>query len=142
MLQALCGATQGYYSCFFPSMRMHNVCVDVESAPHHADRVQRNGMQAWRSRNGETRDEMRWRVGKTGTSAAVITSSDSCLGYNRQRRCLTSWRTYISIQASLHTTRTMTTTLLQYLILVVTGMSGLHTCPHVRLGETRSGTNF
>ena len=30
-----------------------------DSAPHHADRVERNGMQAWRSCNGETRDEMR-----------------------------------------------------------------------------------
>ena len=37
-----------------------------DSAPHHADRVERNGMQAWRSCNGETRDEMRWRVGKDG----------------------------------------------------------------------------
>jgi hypothetical protein len=37
-----------------------------DSAPHHADRVARNGMQAWRSCNGETRDEMSWRVGKDG----------------------------------------------------------------------------
>jgi len=35
-----------------------------ESATHHADRVERNGTQVWRSCNGETRDEMRWRVGR------------------------------------------------------------------------------
>jgi hypothetical protein len=35
-----------------------------DSAPYHADRVERNGMQAWRSCNGETRDEMRWRIGR------------------------------------------------------------------------------
>ena len=55
-----------------PSMRMHNVCVGVDSAPRHADRVEGNGVQAWRSCNGETRDEMRWRVGKDGKPAAAI----------------------------------------------------------------------
>jgi len=56
-----------------------------DSATHHADRVERNGMQARRSCNGETRDEMRWRVGKDG-KVSGRNQSHACLGYNRQRR--------------------------------------------------------
>jgi hypothetical protein len=47
-----------------------------DSATHHTGRVERNGMQARRSCNGETRDEMRWRVGRDGK---VSGRNQSCM---------------------------------------------------------------
>ena len=62
----LCKVMQGCVYAFSLACGRTIYVKTFDSAPHHADRVERNGMQAWRSCNGETRDEMRWRVGKDG----------------------------------------------------------------------------
>ena len=66
-----------------------------DSAPHHADRVSRNGMQAWRSCNGERRDEMRWRVGKDGKVNARNHTCMSRVQPPTQMVYITSSRNYI-----------------------------------------------
>ena len=66
-----------------------------DSAPHHADRVSRNGMQAWRSCNGERRDEMRWRVGKDGKVNARNHTCMSRVLPPTQMVYITSSRNYV-----------------------------------------------
>lgn len=57
---------QGFICTFSLACGCTMYVTTFDSATHHGDRVERNGMQAWRSCNGETRDEMRWRVGNDG----------------------------------------------------------------------------